>query len=116
MNECAIRHWDDFVYGKQQMYGDNYPNYRSALSGIAYLKYSRILKHMEEPSLDLTIRQFARKAFASMRGPLSLFFEDGSASCAYVYPYMVNDRCGEFYDGYANDQDWALYFLLQYQE
>ena len=41
------------------------------------------------------------------------FFEDGKASCAYVYPYRVNGVRAGFYDPFANDQDWALvYYLL----
>ena len=42
-----------------------------------------------------------------------LFFEDGKASCAYLYPYKIDGVKGQFYDPYANDQDWALvYYLL----
>ena len=45
-----------------------------------------------------------------IRNCFCLFTEDGEGSCAYVYPYRVNDRKGEFYDDWANDQDFALYF------
>ena len=47
-----------------------------------------------------------------MRGVLSLFFADGSASCAYVFPVTVNGEPGQRYDDYANDQDWGMYFYL----
>ena len=43
----------------------------------------------------------------------TLPFEDGKASCAYIYPNRVNGVKAGFYDPYANDQDWALvYYLL----
>ena len=45
---------------------------------------------------------------------MCLFFPDGSASCAYVYPFSVNERKGEFYDDWANDQDFALYEYLKF--
>ena len=48
-----------------------------------------------------------------LRNNLCLFFEDGKASCAYMYPYKIDGVKAEFYDPYANDQDWALvYYLL----
>ena len=43
-----------------------------------------------------------------------MFFADGSASCACVYPMTVNGRPGGYYDPWANDQDWGLYFYLKY--
>lgn len=43
-----------------------------------------------------------------------MIFADGRVSCAYIYPFKVNGREGEFYDSYANDQDWGLYFYLKY--
>ncbi len=30
-----------------------------------------------------------------------------------VYPMSVNGREGSFYDPWANDQDWGLYFNLK---
>ena len=44
-----------------------------------------------------------------------MFFEDGKASCAYVYPKSVNDMESGYWDPYANDQDWGLYFNLRLQ-
>lgn len=113
LNETAIRHWDGYWFGKRQMYGDTYPHYWSAISGIVYKKYAMILEELGSEEDKLGARQYRRRAEASIRGPLSLFYSDGSASCAYVYPYEVNDRKGRYADPYANDQDWALYFLLR---
>lgn len=36
-----------------------------------------------------------------------------TGNSAYLYPFQVNGREGEFYDAYANDQDWGLYFYLR---
>ena len=33
--------------------------------------------------------------------------------CAYIYPASVNNKPGKFYDGFANDQDWALVFYME---
>ena len=41
-----------------------------------------------------------------------MFAADGSASCAYVLPFKVDGRAGDFYDEWANDQDFALYYML----
>ena len=41
------------------------------------------------------------------------FGENGEGSCAYVYPFRLNETRGEFYDEWANDQDFALYFALE---
>lgn len=48
-----------------------------------------------------------------MRNCLCLFADDGTASAAYLYPYKLDDTFGEAYDGWANDQDFALYFALE---
>jgi len=39
---------------------------------------------------------------------LCLFQPDGQASCAYVYPRMIDGNPGRYFDAWANDQDWAL--------
>lgn len=113
--ETAVRYGENRCAGKCRVYGDTLPHPRSVLTGMVYLKYARILEHEADPSLEMVQKQFKRKAYASLRGPLSLFFEDGSAGSAYLYPYAVNDRPEQFTDPYANDQDWVLYFLLMYE-
>ena len=58
---------------------------------------------------------------------LCLFFPDGTASCAYLHPYSVTmlnpddseiapARRGEFFDLWANDQDFALYYILRTED
>ena len=100
--EVAIRHWDGYWFGKKRQYGDTYPHYWSALTGNAYRLWYRISGE----------EQYSKMAEDSLRGVLSLFFPDGSASCAYVFPVTVNGEAGQRYDDYANDQDWGMYFYL----
>ncbi len=104
--EVAIRHWDGRWFGKYKNYGDTYPHYWSALTGIDFVQYSHITGN----------KKYEEKAKASFRGCLNLFGDDGSASCAMVYPEMINGKKGHYYDPWANDQDWALYFALKYEE
>lgn len=102
----AIRHWDGYWFGKRRMYGDTFPHYWSVLSGVAYAQ-------MYEATGDADYRS---RAAASFRGCLNLFGKDGSASCAMVFPKQVNGKEAGYYDPWANDQDWALYYALKYKE
>ena len=104
MNEVAIRHWDGYWFGKRRCFGDTFPHYWSALSGLAYRETEEIAGS----------GIYSRKTEKTLRGVLSMFREDGSASCACVYPMCVNGRKAGFYDPWANDQDWGLYFMLKY--
>ena len=104
MYEVAIRHWDGYWFGKRACYGDTFPHYWSALTGIAFREAEGI------PGCE----DYIGRAEDVLRGTLSMFFEDGSASCACVYPMTVNGRPGGYYDPWANDQDWGLYFYLKY--
>lgn len=101
--ETAIRHWDGYWFGKKRMYGDTFPHYWSALTGRVYLRYASLTGKEE----------YTKKAIFSLRGVLSLLFPDGSASCAYVYPASVNGETAGYYDVYANDQDWGLYYMCE---
>ncbi len=103
MNEIAIRHWDGYWFGKKEFFGDNYPHYWSTLTGAVYYNYFLCTN-------DISYKERAENI---VRNNLCLFSEDGRGYCAYVYPYRVNGEKAEFYDPYANDQDWALvYYLL----
>lgn len=103
LDEVAIRHWDDYWFGKSKMFGDTLPHYWSVLSGWAYKLYA-------DATND---KDYAKRAEKSARNCLCLFMPDGSASCAYVYPYMINDKKGGFFDEWANDQDFALYYAIK---
>ena len=113
LNEIPIRHWDDAWFGKSYLFGDTFPHYWSVLSARAFIAYYDISG--EEKYQD--------KAKRCLRNCLCLFADDGTASCAYVYPFSVRmlgedgkygPRIrGEFNDAWANDQDFALYFILR---
>ena len=104
--EVAIRHWDGYWFGKNRMFGDTFPHYWSSLTANAYNDFFKITGE----------KSYLKKAEASYRGSLSLFMADGSASCACVYPVSVNGVSAGYYDPYANDQDWALYFMLRFRD
>lgn len=106
MNEVAIRHWDGYWFGKRKCLGDTYPHYWSALSGYAYT-YANVVTGTSD---------YGQKAKRTLKGVLSLIHEDGSASCAMVYPLTVNGKPAHFYEPWANDQDWGIYFALKYLE
>jgi len=103
--EVGIRHWDGYWFGKRRMLGDTFPHYWSALTGRVFARYARITG-------DET---YAKRAENALRGPLSMIFPDGSASCAMVYPRTVNGETANFYDPWANDQDWGIYFYAKYR-
>ena len=73
------------------------------LTGNVFELYGRITK---DPA-------WLKRAEDSRRGVLGLLFPDGTASCACVFPHTVNGVRGEFFDEYANDQDWGLYYYLR---
>lgn len=102
LNEIPIRYWDDYWFGKARLFGDTFPHYWSCLSGRSMLAYVRC-------SGDNTYRQAAERTF---RNCLCLFNDKGEGSCAYVYPFTLNGEQGAFYDDWANDQDYALYYYL----
>lgn len=104
--QVAVRHWDGFWFGKRRMFGDTFPHYWSALTAQAYALYGTLAG---EPA-------YLEKAEAAFRGVLSLFRPDGGASCACLYPASVSGERAGFYDPYANDQDWGLYYMLDYED
>ena len=109
-----IRHWDDYWFGKDRLFGDSMPHYWSCLSAYDYDFFARL-------SGD---HAYCRRAERIFRNLLCLYFPDGKASCAYVYPFsvtMVDEkgtvlepaRRGEHFDPWSNDQDYGLYFALR---
>ena len=97
-----IRYWDDYWFGKEQLFADTLPHYWSCLTARSEFDYYRL-------SGDAA---YLRRAKNCIRNCLCLFGQDGTASCAYVYPFQIDGRRGEFFDGWANDQDFALYFAI----
>jgi hypothetical protein len=109
LNDIAIRHWDDFWFGKSDLYGDTFPQYWSTITAMVLGDVAQT-----DPAHAVALRARSANIVANN---FSLFKADGSASCAYVYPLTVDDKPGRFYDAWANDQDWALvhYLLLAEQ-
>ena len=102
--ENSIRHWDGYWFGKRKMLGDTFPHYWSVTTGDVYKMYSEITK----------TEFLSDRGEASLRGCLNLFDSDGFGSCAMVYPKSVNGKPAEYYDPWANDQDWALYYAMRW--
>lgn len=103
LHEVAIRHWDGFWFGKRRAYGDTFPHYWSGSTGNAFALYASATGDAD----------FARRAESSLRGVLPLIFDDGRASCAYLFPLRINGEAGRFFDPFANDQDWGLVFSIR---
>jgi hypothetical protein len=106
LNEISIRHWDGYWFGKRRLYGDTFPHYWSVLSGDVFARYAQITGD----------KGFKHKAEQVFRNNLCLFEKDGFGSCAYLYPNNINGIKGAFYDPWANDQDWALYYAYKWMK
>lgn len=102
LNEISIRHWDGYWFGKREFWGDTFPHYWSTLTAVAYDLYAECTGE----------KSYKQRAENILRNNLCQFFEDGKASCAFIYPNKVNGEKAFFYDPYANDQDWALVYYL----
>lgn len=106
LNEVALRHWDGYWFGKEALLGDTLPHYWSVLTGNAFAHFATLTE-------DAKLKERAERA---LRGPLSMFRPDGSASCAMIYPETVNGRKAHLWDPWANDQDWAMYYYLKWHD
>ena len=106
LNDIAIRHWDGYWFGKYRYWGDTMPHYWSVLSADAFAYYTRCTGN----------QTYTERAKNILLNNLCLFAEDGSASCAYIYPDRANGKKTGFFDPMANDQDWALVFYLKWNK
>lgn len=106
LHEIAIRHWDDYWFGKLAVYGDTMPHYWSTLNAMVYAYYGKRIGKAE----------WIHRAETVLRGNLSLFGTDGSASAAHLYFRETNGSPGLRNDPWANDQDWALVNFLHVRE
>jgi hypothetical protein len=104
LNEISIRHWDGYWFGKRKMYGDVFPHYWSSLTGMAFFEHWKATGAADSLA----------RAEASLRGGLSAFNPDGSATCAYLFPETLNGIPSNFADPYANDQDWAMFYASEF--
>ena len=110
MHGVSIHHWDDFWFGKRKLYGDTYPHYWSTAGSLFYAQMSIVEKD------KLLKQKYEDIARAGIRSCLGNFFPDGSATCAIIKPFSINGFRGEFADPWANDQDWAMYHALLFDE
>jgi hypothetical protein len=107
LRHMPIRHWDGYWFGSLRLWGDAFPHYWSILSAATYLAFPAELL---PPGRARRLRQAGR---AILRGNLASFGEDGSATCAFVYPSCVDGRPAYVADPLANDQDWALVYAVR---
>ena len=103
LHEIAIRHWDGYWFGGREMWGDTFPHYWSALTGWVFILYWKATGD----------ESYRRRGREILMNNLSAFRLDGSARAIYIYPDAVNGNPMRRWDPLANDQDWALVFLLQ---
>ena len=103
LNGISIRYWDDFWFGKSALFTDTLPHYWSCLTAHAHDDYYRLSGE----------EAYRKAAENGIKNCLCLFLADGSASCAYNYPFSTDGKPGECFDEWANDQDFALYFAMK---
>lgn len=119
MYGIPLRYWDLYWFGKMRSYGDTFPQWLSTLTAQMYLYCDKATKS-----------DHTRIIRENLLGNCCAYFENGFASCGYLYPKSVkvfsskpntvnNDRPlgeweGEKFDDFANDQDWSLYYAAKY--
>mgnify|MGYP002727732117 CR=1 FL=1 len=112
----AVRFWDLYWFGESRVYGDTFPQWLCANTAEFYAFYDKAFKTHKHSRL---IREI-------LLGCCSVYDEDGFGSCGYLYPDEViayssdparqekhrpiGKHSGKFYDSFANDQDWSLYY------
>ena len=105
LRNIPIRHWDGYWFGIERLWGDVFPHYWSVLSARVFLRAAPLF-----PDRSERYRGIARDIYTSN---LLNFFPDGGATCAFVFPSAVDGRPAHLADPLANDQDWALVWLLR---
>lgn len=103
LHEISIRHWDGYWFGKHRQWGDVFPHHWSVLTATALMQ----LASADRP------RNSVDTATAIFAANLASFFDDGSATAAFVLPSTVDGVPAYRADPLANDQDWALTLLLR---
>lgn len=105
-NGIPIRFWDDYYAGSYatMTYGDTFPQQCGLLSARLYANYGKL-------SGD---KRLYKKGLTGLKNGLCLFFPDGKASCAFIFPFRVNGRRGEYYDQFINDQDTIMFLAYDH--
>jgi hypothetical protein len=107
LRHMPIRRWG-YWFGSLRLWGDMSPHYWSILSAVVYLDFPAALLPPDR------LRRLREAGRAILQGNLVSFAEDGSDTCAFVYPSCVDGRPAHVADPLANDQDWALVYALRY--
>ena len=100
--EISLRYWDGFWFGKRKTFGDTLPHHLSCLTARSYVAYSQLTGD----------RSWLARAEECLRNCMCLVGDDARGASAYLYPYMLDDRRGEYYDPWSNDQDLIFYDAL----
>ncbi|MFC8818805.1 hypothetical protein [Streptomyces rochei] len=106
LHGIAIRHWDGYWFGENRLWGDVFPHYWSTLTATTLLRLPATLRTPDTDRLAETI----------FRANLANYHEDGSATCAFVMPSVVDGRPAHTADPLANDQDWHLVLWLRHHD
>jgi hypothetical protein len=109
MRDIAIRHWDGYWFGREQLWGDTFPHYWSVLTANVLLLLPPGAAAAVERDRGVPARRLAARIYAAN---LIDFRPDGSATAAFVMPSCVSGRPAHCADPVANDQDWALFWPL----
>lgn len=104
MHDIAIRYWDDYWFGKYGTYGDVFPHYWSSLSGCCYCTYAA----------QTGDEEMMKMGMHSIENTACLYSSEGRGYCSYLYPRETNGYRAQRFNAYANDQDWALYYMMKY--
>lgn len=107
LRNVAIRHWDGYWFGAYRQWGDVFPHYWSVLSAPVLAQWPS--------SLGEPIEQYRAMASDIFRANLADYKDDGSATCAFIYPGCVDGNPAHHADPLLNDQDWALVYYLRYE-
>ncbi|MBR8639203.1 hypothetical protein KEF29_07375 [Streptomyces tuirus] len=105
LHGIAIRHWDGYWFGANRLWGDVFPHYWSALTAVTLLRLPATLRTDDTDRL----------AEAILRANMANYYEDGSATCAFVMPSTIDGRAAHTADPLANDQDWHLLLWMRAQ-
>jgi hypothetical protein len=109
MRDIAIRHWDGYWFGREQLWGDVFPHHWSALTANVLLLLPPRAAAAVERDRGVPARQLAERIYAAN---LINFRPDGTATAGFVMPSCVSGRPAHRADPVANDQDWALFWPL----
>jgi hypothetical protein len=109
MRDIAIRHWDGYWFGREQLWGDVFPHHWSALTANVLLLLPPAAAAAVLRDRGVPAQRLAGQIYAAN---LIDFRPDGTATAGFVMPSCVSGRRAHRADPVANDQDWALFWQL----